>query len=273
MPRFYCPELTRDALKNKNLSDVAVPLSVEQVHYARRVLRLEPGDMVEIFDGRGYVCCGAMQWRAGAGAIRIASGRHVPPTTPVIDVAVATPKGPRAGDMVNQLSQLGADRLIPLKTQRGVVQPRAAKLAHLDRVAIESAKQSKRAYLLHIDQPDHLGGVVGRSYDVRLLADPLADAPSWLDRAEDRSSDQVENHLQGGRAYPPDTDLTKSWHDQLRQAGHILVLIGPEGGWTDQERATAIDAGALMWRLGPNVLRVETAAAAAVAILRYVTRH
>ena len=51
-------------------------------------------------------------------------------------------------------------------------------------------------------------------------------------------------------------------------AHSVLILIGPEGGWTDAERKAAIDAGFHSWRLGPNILRVETAALAAVAILR-----
>jgi len=56
---------------------------------------------------------------------------------------------------------------------------------------------------------------------------------------------------------------------ELKHAKRVLILIGPEGGWADPERAWAKQAGCRPWALGPHVLRIETAAAAAVAIVRY----
>lgn len=248
MHRFFCPTLPPaptpgdapegSAGRADSPADLGVvELPEDEAHHAARVLRLEPGEAVELFDGAGRVARGVMERRS----VRVTGVRDVPPATLSLHVAVAIPKGPRADDMVNQLSQLGVDRLIPLRAERGVTDPREHKLEKFQRHAIESAKQSGRAWLMKVTPTTDFDEALRLDAALRLFADPAA-APM--------------NTEELGRA--------------LRGVSSVLVLIGPEGGWTDGERARARAAGCVPWNLGPHVLRIETAAVAAAAIIRHL---
>ncbi len=230
--RFYCDDLDRSA----------VELHPADAAHARRVLRLAVGQVVELFDGRGTVATAKileLDKRCVTEPIR---RRRVERLTPRIDVAAAVPKGTRADVLVEKLSELGADRLIPLLTERSVAAPRPNKLDRFGRLAIESAKQCGRTWLMDIDEPASLDDVLAAAdHEAKLIADV--------------------QELQTGR---PAASM-------LEGAAKVLVLIGPEGGWTDAERRAARTGGCAPWRLGPHVLRVETAAIAAVACLRQPT--
>jgi 16S rRNA (uracil1498-N3)-methyltransferase len=231
-PRFHCPAIGDPGS--------AAMLEAEQARHAARVLRLREGDGVELFDGCGRVARGVIVTaRRDAVAVQVVSAARIEPDTPAVDMAVALPKGPRVEDMVNQLAQVGVDRLVPLRAARATVEPRDAKLDRLRRVAMDAARQSRRAWAMTIDEPATLTSVLSGSHDLRLIAQPGA---------------------------------TASPH-RLTAAGlsRVLVLIGPEGGWTDQELAATATAGCLPWRLGPHVMRIETAAVVAAALMRYLT--
>lgn len=226
MHRFYCQSLSADP----SLS--AVQLDAKQARHARTVLRLGVGDEVELFNGSGLVAVATIENAEKEPLLRVLSRRQEAPLSPAVDMAVCLPKGARAADMANQLSQLGVSRLIPLRTQRSVVDPGAGKIERLRAAAIESAKQCGRAHVMAIDEPADFGEVIGRDYAVKLLGDPGGEVIST-----------------------PAGDDT-------------LIVIGPEGGLTDAEREQAAAAGCRLWAFAPHVLRIETAAAAAAAIAR-----
>lgn len=139
--------------------------------------------------------------------------------------------------MVNALAQLGVDRFIPLITERSVVDPRSSKLDRLSKIGQEAAKQSGRAWFMAIDEATGLADALVCDAALKLVADPYARPIPALDQ-------------------------------RLDSVSTARILIGPEGGLTDSELSEARDAGFEPWTFSPNVLRVETAAAAAVAILR-----
>ena len=210
------------------------------------MLRLGQGDGIELFDGDGWSARCIIQSSPGhTVSVRVVASHQAPPPRPRLTVAAAVPKGSRADDMVEAMSQSGASAWIPLLTQRSVVEPRPAKLDRWRRAAIESAKQCGRAHVLHIEPPTPLTQAIHRTADVKLLL-----------------------HPGGGGA-----DETKRVERDLRAAGEVLVLIGPEGGWSDEELRTAIAADARPWTIAPHVLRIETAASASCALVRYLTLH
>lgn len=231
-PRFFFP--------NFRSPDCTVELDSEQAHHALKVLRLGEGDAVELFDGQGRVAGGRIDSARGGLAVRIREIRQTVVPKPGIDLAAAIPKGPRADEMVQLLSQLGVNRLICLRSERAVVEPSPGRLERFDRIALESAKQCRRAHLLQIAPPADLAAVLACDYDLRLIAQVGADPI---------------DHLAA----------------QLRRTGRVLIVVGPEGGFTDAELKLARQKGALGWCLGPNVLRIECAAAAAVAVARYLS--
>ena len=242
MHRFYCPHLARHG----PLSDVPVALDSEQARHARTVLRLREGDCVEVFDGDGRVGEACIE-RGPCGehepaTLRLASLRSVEPPDTTVDVACALPKGPRGAAMAASLSQVGASCLIPLRCERGVVDPRRINRHRFEKAAIESAKQCGRAHLLDIGSPATIRELLGGAHDVRLFGSP----------------------------HPEQRPDPKELAARLRRARSVLILVGPEGGWTDNEHAMAVAGGCAPWRFGAHVMRIETACTAAVAIVRYL---
>jgi len=234
--RFFCPELPETGV-----SDAACTLSTQESAHARKVLRLSAGDAMELFDGRGTLAQATLTgYDAGQAVCRVSSvSRHAPPC-PSITLACAIPKGTHADHMIGQLVQLGVDRLIPLRSERSVVEPRPTKLDRFAKAGIEAAKQCRRLTLMRIDPILTLDELWQQeTFGLKLIASPLAG---------------------------PLPDLGR----QLKQTSDVLVMVGPEGGFSPGELAAATDAGFQGWNLGPNILRIETAAGACAAVIRWL---
>lgn len=248
MVRFYHPLSEAETLQPEQLT---VELDAEQSHHGLKTLRLKPGQAIELFNGRGRVAQGQVEAvRSGRLVARIERVEEFPPLQPRLVLACAVPKGARADDMVHQLSQAGADVLVPLITQRSVVRPSkehlASRYSRWRRIAIEAAKQCRRNWTLELAGPANLSQVLREPADLRLIAVPGEGEVSLKELEE----------------------LVGCGPTRVRT---VQVLIGPEGGWSEEEKAQAVAAGARMWSLGPLILRVETAAVAAAVILRYLS--
>jgi len=233
MRRFYCPDIS--APDRSSEPTLLVALDREQSHHALRVLRLRLGDEVQLFNGNGTVAHGVIETAETPVQIRLTDVRDSPPPRPRLTIACALPKGPRAEDMVNQLSQLGVNALVPLRTARSIVDPRDKKLDRFRKAAVESAKQCGRDYVMTIEAAADLTVALAQPHDLKLLGD------------------------RSGEPLAP-----------LGTTNDMLVLIGPEGGWTDDELQQSRDSGCVTWRFAPHVLRIETAAVAAAAIVRSI---
>ena len=214
------------------------PLPPATVHYATRVHRLNPGDVVVIFDGQGREVDAALdngdaQWHAvRRGDTR--AGRIGAPVT----LVWAIPKGARLDDVTRQVTELGVARLLLLETARGVVRlkgDRAEKRrARLDRIAAEAARQCGRADVLSIAGPVSLDDALAATADGR----------------------RVVLHPEGGVPLEG-ADL----------AAPVAVFVGPEGGFSPRELALADAAGAEQFTLASPVLRTETAAVVGCALV------
>jgi 16S rRNA (uracil1498-N3)-methyltransferase len=207
-------------------------------HHLERVLRLRAGEAVSASDGRGGVRVCAF---AGGGAGRLEPVGEVdrqPAPAPSVGVGFALVKGTKPEWIVQKLTECGVDRILPFVGERSVVRWDEDKAdRHLERwrrVAVEAAMQSRRCWL-----PEVAG--------VRSFAALLAVAPEAA-LADGGPADD-------GPAVPLDADRTPT------------VLVGPEGGWSDAERALAVGGGHPFVRFGPTVLRAETAAVAAGVLL------
>ena len=212
-------------------------LEGDEARHLTRVLRAKVGDTVSLFDGRGR------EWPARVAAIgrdRVELDTTEPTVDPVpvaipLTLAIALPKGDRQKWMVEKLTELGASRLIPLETTRGVAEATASAQARLERVVIEACKQCGRNTLMEIE--------AGRPLD-RLLAEVPAGACVVIAHPGGRPLDAA--------TMPP-------------TATAMIALVGPEGGFTDEELCIADRAGVIRISLGPHILRVETAAIALAA--------
>ena len=236
------------------LEDVEVPalkLSEADFHHLSRVLRLRPGEAVSASDGAGRSL--ACRW-TGARALEPAGDisyqdRPWPPVT----VAFALTKGEHPEWAVQKLTEAGVDRVIVMTTARCVARWGAGdsprRLARLREVARQAAMQSRRVWLTSVDGPltfsqlVSAGGVVtvSESSDVHAGAAPAGAAGVALAVPE---------------GSPPSLATP-------------TVLVGPEGGWSDEELAAVVNHVAL----GPHVLRAETAALAAGVLLAALRSH
>lgn len=228
------------------LTEGRVELDPPQAHHLRDVLRLGPGDAVEAFDDAGRVApatietCDATRVILQVGRVTV-SGHSC-----AIVVASAVPKGERADWMIEKLSELGVSRYVPLKTARSVVHPSGAgKLDRWRRIATESARQSRRAGVMQIDELTALEEALQQLHNGLLLSTEPG-AMSILDASRQALD---------------------------RTAAGVSLFIGPEGGWTSDELARCRSAGLTGVRLTETILRIETAAVAAAAVAAVVASN
>lgn len=226
----------------------SVVLDGPEGRHAAAVRRLQPGETVLLTDGRGMLAdCEVVEASRSTLTCRVLDRRSVPRPDPRLVVVQALPKGDRAELAVQMLTEVGADVIVPWAASRCVVQWRgergAKALAKWRTHAREAAKQSRRA---------------------------------WVPEVADLASTEAVTARMGEAA------LAVVLHEEARQplasvsvpeSGGVIVVVGPEGGITDHERAVFTDAGAVEVRMGPSVLRTSTAGVAAAAALLSRTRR
>jgi 16S rRNA (uracil1498-N3)-methyltransferase len=218
-----------------------IALGVSEAHHARDVLRLQVGDEVELFDDASGVARGRLIQCDPTGVLVRVEEVHIRVSGGIV-VASAVPKGERADWMVEKLSELGVDRFIPLRAVRSVVIPAGKnKRDRWSRLAIESAKQSRRPGVMRIDD--------------------LTDLDEFLDTAD--AADAIVLSTDSNAL-----SLPIAIQSQIaNRKPQISLLVGPEGGWSDQELSWFSERNLTRARLTATILRVETAAVAAAAIV------
>jgi 16S rRNA (uracil1498-N3)-methyltransferase len=225
------PGALREAAAHAFVADLSSPvLDDHDRHHLERVLRLRPGQSVTVSDGAGsWRRC---EWRRGGELDPIGDVVLSPPPRPAVTVGFALTKGERPEWVVQKLTEVGVDRIVPFVAARSVVRPdeeaASRRVERWRRVAREAAMQSRRTTLPEVVGVLGLDEVVGGLPGV---------APGSLSMAEP-----------GGR--PP----------SLRWPA---VRVAPEGGWAPEELALGLPTV----DLGLTVLRAETAAVAAGVLL------
>lgn len=243
----------REAAAQVFVEDLGEPtLQADQVHHLARVLRLRAGEAVVASDGEG-------SWRIcrfdGARSLDPEGPVHVvePPERPVT-VGVSLVKGGKLDLVVQKLTELGVDHIVPFHSARSVVRwnpDRATKhLERLRRVAEESCAQCRRMRWPRIGWPATPSPAAGSA--------AAGTDTAGIDTAGGAVGDQI-----------PDTATLVAAGAVLADGGggplgdqHTFVLIGPEGGWDDRELI-----GAERVELAPLVLRADTAAITAAVLL------
>jgi len=219
-----------------------VTVEGDEAHHAVVVRRLRVGEQVTLADGLGLVATGEVSATAKRSFdVRVTALDERPEPSPSVTVVQALPKGDRGELAVEVLTEIGAARIVPWAAARSVAVwkgERAAKShAKWESTAREAAKQSRRGW--------------------HPVVPPLATTAEVLDLV-------------------PGADLAVVLHEAASEpigaiavpdVGEILVVVGPEGGLTDDEVAAFVRAGAVAARLGDEVLRTSTAGVAAVAAL------
>lgn len=231
MPRVYCGEPLASGLA------LALPPGAAR-HV--QVLRLQPGDLLTVFDGRGGEYEAQVE-QMGRSEVRVRVGAHhaIEREAPVaVHLALGMPANERMDWLVEKATELGAASLQPLVAQRSVLRlagERAQKkLAHWQAIAVAACEQCGR----------------NRVPEIRPVR-PLAD---WL--AAQARPGLVLSLAAGTRALA-----------RAAPGGEVTLLSGPEGGLAPDEEQAAVGRGWTPVHLGPRILRSETAPLAALAVL------
>jgi 16S rRNA (uracil1498-N3)-methyltransferase len=248
--RFYAPRAAF-APDGKSLT-----LGAEETRHARDVLRLQSGDEIFVFDGAGqeFLCAIQTINRDSADLSVIAKAEPARPESPLnLTLAIALLKGEKFDLVIQKATELGVRRIVPLDTERADVRVRDSggvtkRLARWRRIALEAAKQTGRAYVPEIAAP--------LTFNLLLMSvadenETVSDV-SWLMFSE-----------RGGRS------LSEATNAFANGPKDIVALVGPEGGWTDDEIKLASESGWEIVTLGGRTLRAETAGITVVALLQH----
>jgi len=224
-----------------------VRFDADEAHHLRRVLRLRPGAIVDATDGTGRlytVRLVALEVEGGWGAIeaRAEPERESPCA---ITLAQAILKGDRMSWLVQKATELGVARIVPMETARVVARPAtggATRHARWERIAREAVKQCGRVVVPAIDRPRAFGEVVG----------------------------EIVGHDAAWVCWEGGGQALAATAAEAGSPARLLLLVGPEGGFTVEEVGAAEAAGARLVSLGPRILRAESAGLAAVALCQFL---
>jgi len=213
----------------------------EEARHLTRVLRVEPGQRFEISDNRSAWLAEIAEARGERVVFRVIEALDAPEPLVRITLCAALIKFDRFEWMIEKATELGVDRILPVnaaRSERGLAEAARKRTERWVRIARESSQQSRRVRVPEI--------LAAAPFEKSLSLE--ADHRYFLDEEE----------------APPLLRLTPA----ERLAGsRVAVQVGPEGGWTGAERQMSAAAAWQPVSLGPQVLRAETAAAAALAVL------
>ena len=235
--RFFVEEVRRGEAE----------LNGDDAEHLTRVLRAEPGQQYEISDGAGLYLAEIVDARKRAVKFRVLETLPVPEPAVRIKLLASLIKFERFEWMVEKATELGVDTIVPVQSalsEKGLELAARKRIERWARVARAAGQQCRRVHLPQILAPVTFREALRAEARARFYLEETPGCPPLL------------NELQ---ALPG------------RQPGEaIAILVGPEGGWTDRERA---DLEAAKWTgvtLGSNILRAETAALTAVSLISAV---
>ncbi len=199
--------------------------------------RIKPQDKVSLFNGKGIVAIGSL---ASEGKVRLIEIHEVPKSPFSLFIAVSVPKGERADWMLQKLAELGISKIIPLKTERSIVLPRETKQERWQRILAEACKQSKQAWIPELKPLSTIEDALKQEAGLKIILD------------------------QAGK------NLIELLQEKPKS---VLAFIGPEGGFTENEKKLLQDSGCKPASLGRQTLRIETAAMAMAAVMNILGKN
>ncbi len=218
-------------------------LTGDDARHLARVLRAEPGQRYELSDNHSAYLAEISAADSRRVTFRIIEPLPAAAPAPAIALFTALIKFDRFEWLVEKATELGVARIVPVnaaRAEKGLASAASKRAERWRKIARESSQQARRVRMPEIAAPAEFPAALADSSRYRYF---LEEQPGALPIV---------------RALPPEPSRSS--------ADSIALLAGPEGGWTDGERAQAKDAGWTPVSLAPNILRAETAAIAALAV-------
>jgi 16S rRNA (uracil1498-N3)-methyltransferase len=249
--RFYAPPVAFAP------DEKSVTLGAEETRHARDVLRLQNGDEIYVFDGAGreFQCTVKSIAKDSAELSVIAEVEPTRPKSPLqLTLAIVLLKGEKFDLVIQKATELGVTRIVPLDSERADMRLRDSEDAHKRvtrwrRIAREAAKQSGRAAVPEVAAP--------LTFNFLLMMSAVSE------KADSTNVTRLMFSERGGKS------LVEVTNSLVEQPSEIVALVGPEGGWTDQEIELAREGGWEIVTLGGRTLRAETAAIVVVSLLQH----
>ncbi len=219
-------------------------LSGEDAHHLTRVLRVEKGQKYEISDNQQVFLAEVEAARRDLVSFRVLEKIDAAPAAAFAALYVALIRFERLELLIEKATELGAASITVFaaeRSERGLDRAAPKRLSRWQRIAREASEQSRRVRMPSLAGPLAFSGILADDARCRLLLDEEAGSMPILD------------------ALPPDFAAADD---------RISILAGPEGGWTEGERTAARAAGWRSVSLGPGILKTETAAIAALAVIQ-----
>lgn len=244
MHRFYLPP--------EHCTGATLTLTGREAHHGLHVLRLRAGDRVVVLDGVGHeYLCEVRDLARDTIQLAVASKDTLPPLPYAVTLLQAIPKGKLFEAIVQKATELGVQRIVPLRSERVVTQLDEDRAEHKvekwQTTAIEAIKQCGSAWLPQIEAPFSPAAFLAQREHFEL---PLVAS------------------LQGDRRHP--REWFRKFHAENQRAPEtVAVWVGPEGDFTPAELNAIKASGALPISLGRLVLRSETAAVYCLSVLNY----
>lgn len=227
----------RRIVSTSPLIDGRIVLDARAAHYAGHVLRLVDGVTVDVLDASGEVARGTLRFGRDEVVVEGAERLRSESSGSGVVLYAALIKAARFEWLVEKAAELGVEAIVPMVTARTVIRPEDGrvekKLERWQRIADEAVRQCEGPRRVTVRAPASFGQAVAEGGASGIFADETARNGAW---------DAVDE-------------------------GRGSLFVGPEGGFSDEERAALRASGALAVGLGPRLLRGETAAVAALAIL------
>jgi len=220
--------------------EVAI-LSSEESHHLARVLRVQPGQDITLFDGQGGVAEGLIETVSKSAVdVRISKHWNVPKPVIEIDLIQAVPKPDRWELVLQKAVELGATTIRPVLTKHTEFKPNPKKQERWNKIVLNAAQQCEVRWLPDLQPLEKFEAILPilGNYDLVL----------------------VGSLFEGTR---PFRDLPMTGKSK------VAILIGPEGDFTEEEVRAAVDAGAVPVSFGDRILRTETAAIFGLSVLAY----
>ncbi len=239
-------------INKNNLIENKVEVTGELLRHLRDSLRIKMGEMISCVDEEGTkytVLTRHIGKDLFVGEIIEKTGKRKEQEV-LINLVQAIPKGPKLDFIIQKTTELGINAITPVISERSVVRIEKDKvedrLRRWRKIAHEAAQQSNR-----LDVPD--------------IAPPI----SFHDYMSSFKKGDLNLLLYEGEKKRGIKDVIKGVHEVGREVNNIILLIGTEGGFSQEEVETAVEAGFTPVSLGDLILRTETAPIAALSILRY----
>jgi 16S rRNA (uracil1498-N3)-methyltransferase len=219
-----------------------IELEGREAHHALHVVRVKAGEEVWVLDGMGHERrCTVISSSRQSMRLKVEETKLTPAPEVRITLLQAIPKGKAWENILQKATELGAYRIIPVITERVVVQADGDKVEKWKWIAIDALKQCGNPWLPQIETPRKLAELLGKAAELTLIA-----------------------ALEGKAEHP--RVVLDAHRGKLRS---VSVWIGPEGDFTPAELRAIIDSGARPITLGPRVLRADTAAIYCLSVIQY----